>query len=226
MGSLTIGLVEANARVIAIEQDRALAPGLEEATAGLGQLQLVWGDAMGLDYGPLLGGRPARVVSNLPYHVATPLVLRFLSEVPLVSELIVMVQREVGERLVAEPGSGAYGGVSAKVAYFATASIEFPVSRRVFVPEPEVESVVVRLVRRERPPVSGLRDRIFAVIDAGFAVRRKTIRNALRAAGLDATRVSEALTAAGVDDSVRAEVLGLEEFAAIARVLRVPEVRG
>lgn len=225
LGALTLGLVEAGARVIAVEQDRSLAPALEEVLAGIERVRLVWGDALALDYRALLGGRATRAVSNLPYQIATPLVLRLLEERREVSDLVVMVQKEVGERLVARPGAPAYGAVSAKVAYLAEARVAAPVSRRVFVPEPGVDSVIVHAVRRARPPVPGLRERIFAVIDAGFATRRKTIRNALRGAGVDTARVEQALAAAGVEGGERAEQLGLEEFAAIARVLRVPGTR-
>lgn len=226
VGALTVGLASAGASVLAIEQDRSLEPALSEVVAGLADVEIVWGDALTLDYDRLLRGRAARVVANLPYQIATPLVLRLLAEVDVVSELLVMVQREVGERLVAAPGADAYGAVSAKVAYFASARVEFKVSRAVFLPEPDVESVVVRLTRRAEPPVAGDRRRIFSVIDAGFATRRKTIRNALRGAGVEAEAVDAALVEAGVEGSERAERLGLAEFAAIAGVLDVPEVRG
>jgi len=225
VGALTVGLVAAGFPVIAVEQDRSLEPALSEVVAGLPDVQVVWGDALALDYDRLLAGRAARMVSNLPYQIATALVLRMLEEVAGVSEFVVMVQQEVGERFAAAPGSSSYGAVSAKIAYLASARVEFKVSRAVFLPPPEVESVVVRLTRRASPPVAGDRRRVFAVIDAGFATRRKTIRNALRGAGVDAADVESALEAAGVDGSVRAERLGLPAFAAIARVLDVPEVR-
>jgi 16S rRNA (adenine1518-N6/adenine1519-N6)-dimethyltransferase len=185
----------------------------------------VWGDALKQDYERMIGGRRARVVSNLPYQIATPLVLTLLEDVPSIADLIVTVQEEVGERFAAGPGDDAYGSVSAKIAYLSEASVAFKVSREVFMPKPDVESVVVRLTRRTEPPVAGERRRIFAVIDAGFATRRKTIRNALRGAGLDAADVEGALVSAGVDGSARAEQLGLAHFASIARVLDVPEVR-
>lgn len=224
LGSLTVGLVDAGADVIAVEHDRGLAAPLGEVLAPHG-VRLVWGDALALDYHRLLEGRATRMVSNLPYNIATPLVMRLLQEQPEISELIVMVQREVGERLAASPGEDAYGAVSAKVAYLAEAQVLFPISRRVFLPEPDVDSVVVRLRRRASAPVDGDRDRIFAVIEAGFATRRKTIRNALRAGGLEAGDVEAALETAGIAGGERAEKLGLEEFAAIARVLDVPRAR-
>lgn len=225
VGALTLALAGAGASVVAIEQDRSLEPALSEVVGGLTAVRVVWGDALSVDYARVLEGLPARVVANLPYQIATPLVLRLLAEQPAISELVVMVQREVGERLVAGPGEDAYGAVSAKIAYFAEARVEFKVSRAVFLPEPDVESVVVRLRRRGEAPVAVDRRRLFPVIDAGFATRRKTIRNALRGAGLDAAVVEEALSSAGIDGAVRAERLGLPEFAAIASVLEVPEVR-
>ncbi len=221
LGALSIGLVEAGARVVAVEHDRALSPALNEVVSGR-DVVVVWGDALSVDYARVLGSRPTRVVSNLPYSIATPLVMRLLEERPEISELVVMVQREVGERLAATPGSDAYGAVSAKIAYLASARVAFPVSRRVFLPEPEVDSVVVELRRRDAAPVDGDRSRIFGVIEAGFATRRKTIRNALRGAGADAADVERALESAGVPGGERAERLGLKEFAAIARVLSVP----
>jgi len=225
LGALTVALASAGASVIAVEQDRGLEPALRESLAAFPDVTVVWGDALTVDLARLLRGRPARMVSNLPYQIATPLVLSVLAEVQSVSESLVMVQAEVGERLVAGPGSPAYGAVSAKIAYLADARVAFKVSRRVFYPEPDVESVVVRLTRRASAPVSGDRRRIFAEIDAGFATRRKTIRNALRGAGLDASVVATALASAGVDGGARAEELGIEAFAAIARAVDVPEVR-
>lgn len=225
VGALTLALAEAGATVIAVEHDRALAPALEEVLGRAVEAEVVWGDALRLDYDRLLGRRSARMISNLPYQIATPLVLRLLEGRPTIPELIVMVQKEVGERLTASPGTPAYGAVSAKVAYLASSEVAFGVSRRVFFPEPDVDSVVVRLHRRESPPVGGSRSRIFSVIDAGFAVRRKTIRNALRSAGVEPSRVEDALATADVDGGARAERLGLEEFAALARVLHVRSPR-
>jgi 16S rRNA (adenine1518-N6/adenine1519-N6)-dimethyltransferase len=125
----------------------------------------------------------------------------------------------VGERLAAAPGAEAYGAVSAKVAYLAQARIAMRVSRRVFYPMPDVESVVVKLDRRTEPPVAGARARIFRVIDAGFAQRRKTIRRALRGAGWTAADIEHALARAAIDGDARAETLGIEAFSALARAL-------
>jgi len=218
LGTLSVALIDAGARLIAIEWDRALEPALVEVL-GAREATLVWGDALKVDVRALVGKRDTAMVANLPYQIATPLVMDLLEEVPRIRSYTVMVQREVGDRLVARPGQDAYGAVSAKIAYFAEASIAFRVSRRVFSPMPDVESVVVRLDRRARPAVAGGRERIFAVIEAGFAQRRKTIRRALRGGGWDASDVEAALEGAGVAGEDRAETLGLAEFSALARRL-------
>lgn len=222
LGTLTIALQAAGARVVAVEQDRALRPALEEVLLGRDRVEVEWGDAMQVDLRGLIRGRPAKLVSNLPYQIAVPLLMRVLEEIPEIGSFTVMVQKEIGERLVARPGTEHYGGVSAKMAYLAEVSIAFKVSRRVFLPEPAVESVVVQINRRAKPPVPGMKDRIFGIIDAGFAVRRKTIRAALRNAGLDPGRIQQALDTAGIAGETRAERLGLPEFAALAAVIRIP----
>jgi 16S rRNA (adenine1518-N6/adenine1519-N6)-dimethyltransferase len=214
LGALTLALADAGARVVAVEVDRSLAPALSETVAGL-DVRLVWGDALRI----VAFGGATKMVSNLPYQVATPLVLRLLEEQPRIRDHTFMVQREVGERFAARPGSKAYGAVSLKVAYLARAAVAGRVSRRAFYPMPEVESVIVRLERHARPPVPGRRERIFAVIEAGFAQRRKTIRNALRGAGWSAADVEKALDRAGVDAGARAEELDLAALAAVAGAL-------
>ena len=173
------------------------------------------GDAVRLDWAELLGDGEWRMASNLPYNVAVPVVLRLLEEAPSVRDLVVMVQREVGERLAASPDDEAYGAVSAKVAYFADARLLRRIPSSVFWPEPKVESVLVRLTPRE-PPVSTPRDRLFRVIDEGFAQRRKTMANALVRLGLDRAAAARLLESCGVDIRVRAESLSLEQLACLA----------
>jgi 16S rRNA (adenine1518-N6/adenine1519-N6)-dimethyltransferase len=153
------------------------------------------------------GGRPTpwSLVANLPYNVAVPVLMRVLDEAPTVTSMLVMVQREVGERLAAQPGSKAYGAVSVKVAYHATARVVGRVPPAVFVPRPNVESVLVRLVRRPQVAVDPAlvpADRLFAVVRAGFAHRRKMLRRAL----VDMIDPS-AFADAGIDPSARAEEL-------------------
>jgi 16S rRNA (adenine1518-N6/adenine1519-N6)-dimethyltransferase len=225
LGSLTLALAETGAPVVAIEADRRLVPVLRSVVAGTG-VEVVEGDALAVEWATLLGpggplgpgaaGRPWHLVANLPYNVATPVVLRVLDEAPEVAELLVMVQREVGERMAAGPGTGAYGAVSVKVAYHAQAEVVGRVPATVFTPRPNVESVLVRLVRRPAPAVDPSEvppERLFMVVRAGFAQRRKTLRRSL-AGTVDAG----AFAAAGVDPGARAEELGVAEWGRLAAV--------
>jgi 16S rRNA (adenine1518-N6/adenine1519-N6)-dimethyltransferase len=215
LGSLTVALAERGAEVLAVELDRSLVPAFEEVVAGRDNVRSVVGDAVRLDWRTVLGDGEWRMASNLPYNVAVPVVMRLLEEAPGVRDLLVMVQREVGERLAASPGDEAYGAVSAKIAYFADARLLRRVRPSVFWPEPKVESVLVRLTPRE-PPVSVSRDRLFRVIEEGFAQRRKTMANALVRLGLDRAAAATALQSCGADARVRAESLSLEQFACLA----------
>lgn len=217
LGSLTVALAAAGAEVLAVEADAALVPALEEVTEGL-SVRIVRADAMEVDWGELLGDREWRMASNLPYNVAVPLVLRLLEEAPKVDPLLVMVQREVGERLAAEPGEEAFGAVSLKVAYRADVRVARRVSPSVFWPEPKVESVVLRIDRRP-PPVATPAAELFRLIDEGFAQRRKMMVSGLVRLGKDRAAAREALMRAGLDERVRAEDLGLEQFARLAEAL-------
>ena len=219
IGSLTVALLEAGARVTAIELDRHVVPALLD-TVGADAITLVEGDAMTVDVDAVLGAGDEswQAVSNLPYNVATPIVMRLLEDVPRVRSMLVMVQREVGERLAAGPGTKAYGAVSVKVAYFASARVVGIVPPTVFVPAPRVESALVHLVRHAEPPVDvPSPGRLFALVRAGFGQRRKMLRSALRPElGED---VIATLTAAGIDPRARAETLELDDWARLARVV-------
>jgi len=208
-GSLTVALLDAGARVLALEVDRHIVPVLEDATAGR-DVDIVVADAMTVDWPALLGDATWAMVANLPYNVATPLLLRALESAAMIDRYLVMVQREVGERLAASVGDGAYGAVSVKVAYYATAKVVGRVPPTVFLPPPKVESALVELVRRPPPPVRD-RERLFALVNAGFATRRKTLRNALAGAVTDA-----AFAAANIDPGARAETLSLDDWVRLA----------
>jgi 16S rRNA (adenine1518-N6/adenine1519-N6)-dimethyltransferase len=213
LGSLTVALADAGARVLALELDEHLVPVVEESVAGRGDVRV--GDARTFDL-DLLDEGPWSCVSNLPYNVATPIVVRLLEEAPSVTRLLVMTQREVGERLVAGPGRPASGAVSVKVAYYAAARIVGSVPPTVFVPPPRVESVLVRLDRLRTPPVAvPSPDRMFTLVRAGFAHRRKMLRGALRP--LLGERTEAVLAAAGIAPAARAESLGLDAWARLAR---------
>lgn len=219
LGFLTVELAKRAETVIAVEFDRGLIAALNETLSGLTNVAVVRGDAMKLDYSSLLEGTGHRMISNLPYNLATPLVARLLESVPAIDDFVVMIQREVGERLVAPPGSKTYGAISVVVRYFAEGKVLSRVPPTVFWPRPKVESVVIRLKRRPSP-VGMAFARIEPVVHAAFGQRRKIIRNSL-AAGLSLPigKVELALDSASVDPRARAETLSLEDFARIAEEL-------
>jgi 16S rRNA (adenine1518-N6/adenine1519-N6)-dimethyltransferase len=224
LGSLTRALADAGAEVLAVEVDASLLPALEESVSGLDRVRVLHADATDRQWRDELGPGEWVLAANLPYNVATALVLDTLRDVPRVGRLVVMVQREVGERLVATPGEKAYGIPSLRVAYRAEGSLVRRVPPSVFWPRPAVESVIVRLVRRDEAPVEVDEERLWQVVDEGFAERRKTMRNALRRLGVGGRDVDGLLASLGIDASARAETLSLEDFARIAEALpqRVP----
>jgi 16S rRNA (adenine1518-N6/adenine1519-N6)-dimethyltransferase len=207
---LTVALAATGAKVTAVEVDRGIVPVLRQMVEPLG-VQVVEADAMTCDWDSLLAPSPRWVlVANLPYNVATPLVLDLLVRAPVITRMLVMVQREAGERLVAKPGERAFGAVSVRVAYFAEAAVLGRVPAGVFLPRPKVESVLVGIERRVGPPVE-VGQASYAEIDlllrAGFGARRKMLRRSLE--GL----VDEsAFAASGIDGRSRAEELSLEKW--------------
>jgi 16S rRNA (adenine1518-N6/adenine1519-N6)-dimethyltransferase len=219
LGSLTLALVETGASVTAVEADRHLIPVLETVLAET-DVRLVHADAMTLDWEQLLGTDQGWVlVANLPYNIATPLVADVLDSVPAVNRMLVMVQKEVGERLAARVGDEQYGAVSVKVAYWAEASVVGRVPASVFVPKPKVSSVLVRIQRRAAPAVEPSvigPDRLFALVRAGFAQRRKMLRRSL--AGLVEPGAFEA---AGVSPESRAEELDVTAWGRLAAATRI-----
>jgi 16S rRNA (adenine1518-N6/adenine1519-N6)-dimethyltransferase len=215
LGSLTVALADAGAHVRALEVDRHLVSVLEQTVAGRDDIDVVAGDALTFDLSTLHGDGWA-CVSNLPYNVATPIVVRLLEDAPQVTRLLVMVQREVGERLAAGAGDAAYGAVSVKVGYYAAARVVGVVPPTVFVPQPKIESVLVRLDRHAEPPVQvPSTETLFRLVRAGFAHRRKMLRRALRPVLGDRTEAT--LVAAGIAPTDRAEALGLDAWATLAR---------
>jgi 16S rRNA (adenine1518-N6/adenine1519-N6)-dimethyltransferase len=217
LGSLTVALADAGAEVLALEVDDRLVPALVEAAEGL-PVRAVAADATRADWSRLLGQGSWRMASNLPYNVGVSVLVDLLEEAQDVDPFVVMVQREVGERLAARPGEQAFGAVSLRVAYRAEVRTLRRVGRRVFWPEPNVDSVLLRLDRRP-PPVDVARDALFRLIDEGFRQRRKTLLSALVRLGLPRGRAEDALRRAGLDARVRAEALGLEDFARLADAL-------
>ena len=220
LGTLTLGLSAAAFDVTAIELDRRLIPALQEVLADRSNVRVVEGDAMSVDYAALLGTNPHRLISNLPYNIATPLIATLLDQAPAITDFVVMVQREVGERLAARPGSKSYGGITVLVAYHCRVSILGKVPPTVFWPVPKVESLLIQLERRP-PRVQVGSAELMPVVRAAFGQRRKTVKNALVAGlGQGVERIEEALQRAGVAPGARAESLSLDEFALIVEALR------
>lgn len=226
LGTLTQRLAETGGRVLAIEIDRNLVEILEKRLVpSHPNVELIHGDAGKIDLhtlltSRLLPGQRAHVAANLPYYITTPLVLRLLEENLPLGRIIVMVQKEVADRMVSNPGTKEYGALSVAVQYYTRPRLVTKVGRHAFLPAPEVESAVVCLELRETPPVEASRKCFFRVVKASFGQRRKTLGNALASGlGLDKPVVQAMLEGAGVDGNRRGETLGLEEFAALARRL-------
>jgi 16S rRNA (adenine1518-N6/adenine1519-N6)-dimethyltransferase len=221
LGSLTLGLLDAGARVVAVEVDPRLAAVLpetirERAPGLANDLTVIARDARRLD--TPLDPPPTALVANLPYNVAVPVLLHLLELLPSIRHGLVLLQSEVADRLAAPPGSRAYGVPSVKTAWYARAERAGAVPRSVFWPVPNVDSGLVRLVRTEPPPLPAGVDRadVFAVIDAAFAQRRKMLRSALAAWAGSVTAAEFVLVRAHVDPRARAETLDVAAFARIA----------
>ena len=221
LGSLTLALLEAGpAAVIAVEVDPALAGELPRTIAArapalAGRLTVIGGDALDVAE-PDLPAAPSVLVANLPYNVAVPVVLHLLAALPSLERGLVMVQAEVADRMCAAPGSRVYGAPSVKLAWYAAARPAGTVPRSVFWPVPNVDSRLVAFTRRDPPATPASREEVFAVIDAAFGQRRKTLRAALAGWAGSAPEAERLLRAAGVDPGARGESLGVPDFARIA----------
>jgi 16S rRNA (adenine1518-N6/adenine1519-N6)-dimethyltransferase len=218
LGSLTLALLPAVKRVVAVEVDQVLAQALpstvqEFAPSLADRLEVVAADAMRVTSLP--GPDPSALVANLPYNVAVPVLLHLLETFPTLRRVLVMVQKEVADRLAAGPGSRTYGIPSVKAAWYGRVRPAGSVSRSVFWPAPNVDSGLVALERREPPPQAD-REAVFAVVDAAFAHRRKTLRAALSGWAGSAAVAEHILRDAGIDPRARGEQLTVEDFARIA----------
>lgn len=222
LGSLTLALLPLAAHVHAVEVDAVLAGALPDTVAAhagpaaAARLTVHHADALRITAADLGEPSPSALVANLPYNVAVPVVLHLLAELPSLRRGLVMVQKEVADRLTARPGSKMYGVPSVKLAWYACARSVGRVPPSVFWPVPNVDSGLVAFTRREPPRTDVSREQVFAVIDAAFAQRRKTLRAALSGWAKGADRAAARLTAAGVDPATRGESLTVEQFAAIA----------
>lgn len=220
LGSLTLALLEAGARVTAIEIDPTLAaalPATVAARAGAdAPLTVVQSDALRVE---TLESQPRLLVANLPYNVSVPVLLHFLETFPSIERVLVMVQAEVADRLAAPPGSRTYGVPSAKAAWYCSVRRAGDVGRAVFWPVPRVDSALLLLERRPQPVTDAPRDTVFAVIDAAFAQRRKGLRGALSQVAGSGAAAEAALRQAGIEPLTRGEQLAIDDFARIAEAL-------
>jgi 16S rRNA (adenine1518-N6/adenine1519-N6)-dimethyltransferase len=206
LGSLTLALADTGADVIAIEVDRGIVPILRDVVADRTNVRVVEADAMHLDWNELLAGGDGWVlVANLPYNVATPLICDLLDDVPTISRMLVMVQREAAERFAASPRTPAYGAVSVKTAYWGNAKVVGHVPASVFVPRPNVESALVEITRHDPPATDP--DTLFSLVRAGFGQRRKMLRRSLSAIVAPAT-----YDAAGISPTARPEELDVDAW--------------
>ena len=216
LGSLTLALAETGAQVTAVEVDDQLIPLLRENVDPIDNISVVHADAMKLNWNELLvGGDQWALVANLPYNVATPLVADVLDFVPQVQRMLVMVQKEVGERFCASPSTEAYGALSVKVAFHATARIAGIVPPTVFLPKPNVDSALVEIVRHAQPIDADINQKeLFSLVRMGFAKRRKMLRGSL------AGRVSpEQFEEADIAPTARAEELSVYDWMRLARIV-------
>lgn len=220
LGALTAGLAEAGCNVVAVEIDDGLVGALRAQFGSTESVTIVHHDALSVDWDQVTpADKTWAMVANLPYNVATPLVLDVLDEVPQVTSLLVMVQREVAERLVASPGSSNYGIPSVKVAYWATGELVARVPASVFLPPPRVESALVKLVRHEHPLSDEPIGPVFELVRTAFGQRRKMLRKSL--SGLVTAQQFEA---AGIASDSRPERIGVEQWCALARARRLSPI--
>jgi 16S rRNA (adenine1518-N6/adenine1519-N6)-dimethyltransferase len=218
LGSLTLGLLETGATVVAVEIDNRLADQLPltvaAATGGTATFTVVTADALSITS---LDPSPSVLVANLPYNISVPVVLHFLEHFPALERGLVMVQSEVGQRLAAPPGSKIYGSPSVKAAWYGEFKLAGNVSRQVFWPVPNVDSVLVSFERRDAPGTEAERLATFALIDAAFQQRRKMLRQSLSVVLGDSGAASARIEAAGLAPTARGEELTVRDFLAIAR---------
>lgn len=217
LGSLTLGLLEVGASVVAVEIDTRLARQLPVTVSELqpgADLTVITEDALKVT---TLPGRPTVLVANLPYNVSVPVLLHFLEHFPSLQRGLVMVQAEVGQRVAAGPGSKVYGSPSVKAAWYGDFTTAGQVSRQVFWPVPNVDSILVRFERHEQPGTEDERLATFRLVDAAFQQRRKMLRQALSAVLGDSAAASARLEAAGIAPTARGEELTVADFLAIAR---------
>ncbi len=220
IGTLTQGLAEAGAEVIAVELDKKLPEVLAHTLSGYDHVRIVQGDILKVKLPEIMGDGSFKVVANLPYYITTPILMTLLERRLPITRIVTMVQKEVAERMTAPPGGKDYGALSVAVQYYTEPEIVLEVPPESFLPAPEVDSVVISCRVRETPPVRVQDEKLFfRVVKAAFGQRRKTLSNAMKGAGFEKAKVLEAFEKVGMDAARRGETLSLAEFARLADAL-------
>lgn len=216
IGTLTQGLAESGANVVAVELDKRLLPVLDVTLEGYDNVRVVNGDILQVDIMEQVQKPDFKCCANLPYYITTPIIFAILEKRLPMERLVVMVQKEVAERMAAKPGSKDYGALSVAIQYFTEPEIAFIVPPSSFIPAPSVDSAVIVCKRRSTPPVEVCDENLFfRVVKAAFSLRRKMLSNSLKNMGIKGEQVTKWLELAGVDGKRRAETLSLEDFAAL-----------
>lgn len=216
IGTLTQGLAESGANVVAVELDKRLLPVLDVTLEGYDNVRIVNGDILQVDIMEQVQKPDFKCCANLPYYITTPIIFAILEKRLPMERLVVMVQKEVAERMAAKPGSKDYGALSVAIQYFTEPEIAFIVPPSSFIPAPSVDSAVIVCKRRSIPPVEVCDENLFfRVVKAAFSLRRKMLSNSLKNMGIKGEQVNKWLELAGVDGKRRAETLSLEDFAAL-----------
>lgn len=217
IGTLTQGLLETGAKVYAVELDKRLPSVLAHTLEGYTNLQVINADILKTNIRALMGDRPFKVAANLPYYITTPIIMYLLESHLPITRLVTMVQKEVADRMTANPGNKIYGALSVAVQYYTRPQICFMVQPHSFMPKPEVQSAVIACDVYTKAPIDVIDEKMFFyVVKAAFGQRRKTLTNALCSMGKEKKMIGEILLSAGIDGKRRGETLSLQEFAAIA----------
>ena len=218
IGTLTQSLAETGAPVTAVELDDKLLPVLDKTLEHYENVRIVHGDILRVDIEEIMGHKPFTVCANLPYYITTPIIMKLLEKKLPIERIVVMVQKEVAERMVAVPGHKIYGALSVAVQYYTEPEILFDIPPRAFMPAPEVTSAVVAMKVRQKPPVDVDEKKFLSVVKSAFQQRRKTFQNTLKLTGMTKDQIEQVLTISQIDGKRRGETLSLDEFAAVSNV--------
>lgn len=220
IGTLTQALAETGAEVTCVELDKRLPEVLAHTLDAYDNVHVIQGDILKVNIPEIMGDKPFKVVANLPYYITTPIIMALLEKHLPITDIVVMVQKEVAERMAAQPGGKTYGALSVAVQYYTVPEIALYVPPRSFMPPPEVDSVVVNCKVRQIPAVELIDEKMFfRVVKAAFGQRRKTLNNALKSMGVDKNIIADVLDKAGIEATRRGETLTMEEFGVIANIL-------